>query len=336
MKHISQNQVSSVSFALSTFLHITVMVMIFLSLVPLKNVQKFLEKKAPQNLVPGAAQAPTISAPVILYSGPIDTPHTAPLIQAPQNTASASQQQSRSTSQTQPLKKETVTPQPESAKPDQESDTKNNSQSSSGSLAHALAQDIKKAHEKISTKKADAPTILSEPKKIADAFSLPDKPFSTTHKQSKSSSSSDKNDSVRKRSLTLADLFKNMPHTLDQLSKETASSKDGKELVVVQGDMKYYSFLKEFLTHINQVFAFHGGPQKMDNWARAGLLKHQAGLSVTINKQGKVIGTQMLNSSGHTAADTLLLEAINLASPFAPVPHHFGHETVRVELISVI
>jgi hypothetical protein len=123
-----------------------------------------------------------------------------------------------------------------------------------------------------------------------------------------------------------------MPHTLKQIASE---GKDGEELVIVQGDMKYYSFLKQFLKHINEVFTFHGGPQKLIALAQSGSIKQSAGISVIINKKGAVIDKKLVKTTGCPQADLLLLNAIESASPFPPVPHHFGHEQVRVELISI-
>ncbi|MFS8506652.1 MAG: TonB C-terminal domain-containing protein [Candidatus Babeliales bacterium] len=100
--------------------------------------------------------------------------------------------------------------------------------------------------------------------------------------------------------------------------------------------MKYYSFFNQFLTHINQVFAFHGGPEKFSSYIQSGKQLKNAALFVIIDQQGKVLSRSITSSSGYAPADALILQAVDQASPFPPVPQHFNHKTVRIELISMI
>ena len=143
---------------------------------------------------------------------------------------------------------------------------------------------------------------------------------------------------LRRYKLTLADLFKKMPHhlTAEQITTGTEKGSGKQTLVISQGDMKYYSFLQKFVTHINQVFSFHGGPDKARVWAKKGLIKKNTGISIVIDKAGKVINVILTYSSGYKPFDELSIDTVKQASPFPPVPDYFNHEKVRIELSSYL
>ena len=140
--------------------------------------------------------------------------------------------------------------------------------------------------------------------------------------------------SLQKRALTLEDLFRTLPHLTQE---RTEQGIDGKEtLIITQGDMKYYSFLKDFIQHMNNTFNFDNGPQKMEEWMRKKLLVRNTALSIVIDKKGAVQSVKVTASSGFEPFDKLAVATVYKASPFAPVPDHFKQDLVRVELTSTL
>lgn len=266
---------STICVAFALLVHVVVLCSLFFSFFPLTQKQDSLNKFSPT--INPHPSTPTLSAPIVLYSGTVTQPTQAETPQFSKQLTSFPQESGTSTTQN------TI---PEEEKP-------------------------------------TAP--IAEPTKAPTLFEAAEKPF----KQSKETDTGQ----VRRRQLTLADLFKGMPHMMKKIAEGV---QDSQELVIVQGDMKHYSFLKKFVTHINQVFAFQGGPEKMLNWAQNGSIKQRAGISVTIDRKGNVLSSRLMRSCGHTQADELLLNAINAASPFPPVPAHIAQKTVRVELVSIV
>jgi len=343
MNHFEKKQDTKVYLGLSAFLHTVVMSFVFFSFIQLSDPKKTTPQilpAAPQK----AVQAPALSAPVILYSGPVNTPQppTLPATAQGSTTQKPSKKQVPKITKKSPQEFTKDAPSTSGAKTEsQEKQSQKTLAHKPGALARAIAKDLK---AQLATQK-QSPTMLSKDdleflKPLSDTPHEPEESpkdqqisnlFDASPKAFDDKDTAQESD-LRKRQLTLADLFKDMPHTLKQITSE---GKEGEELVIVQGDMKYYSFLKQFLNHINEVFAFHGGPQKLFALVQSGRVKQSAGLSVIIDKQGKVINKKLMKTTGCSQADGLLLDAIESASPFPPVPHHFGHEQVRVELISV-
>lgn len=309
--------------ALSILIHVLFLCSIFLSFITLQKKKKELPEKP---LQPALNQhLPTsIAAPVILYSGPIGMP------------------QHKLLPQTHPS--QTAITQTEQATADKQGQKDSEKESAPKKENTAKAKRVLRATYhgplKLDSSSLSAPTTLEtikhektkEEVAIKTDSEIPELFQAAQPNGSEKEETADSGE-IRKRRLELADLFKTMPHLMKKL---TESSEPGEQLVVVQGDMKYYSFLKTFLQHINQVFAFHGGPEKLLTMAKAGHLKKNAGLSVVINQQGHVLSKKITHSSGHQPADSLILDAIEQANPFPPVPKHFNHKTVRVELISMV
>lgn len=140
------------------------------------------------------------------------------------------------------------------------------------------------------------------------------------------------NGDLRSKKLTLADLFKSL---LPPQEKSDNVTTDGM-LIISQGDMKYYSFLQKFITHINQVFAFHGGPAQVRNWLQKGFLQKNTALSIIIDKKGSVLDVDITQSSGYIPFDELSIKTVHQASPFPPIPDRIGHDKVRVDLSSYL
>lgn len=85
---------------------------------------------------------------------------------------------------------------------------------------------------------------------------------------------------------------------------------------------------------MNQVFAFNNGPETLQKWAQEGLIKKNVGISIIIDRKGKVLETIFLSPSGYQPFDELTLKTVQAASPFPPVPELFKEKTVRVNLTS--
>ncbi len=192
------------------------------------------------------------------------------------------------------------------------------------------SKDTENTHEELA--RSEKNSIASEIPTLG-LFSA--QPAQHTKKSEKTAYSDQKSGDVRKRRLTLADLFTTMPHTNPEGSSQEGNGTAGNQLVITQGDIRHYSFLQKFIGHINDSFTFYGGPKKLSAWAQKGAIKRNAGLAVSIDRKGNVLKIELLNSSGHPEVDAILLEGIKIASPFPPVPENITHEKVRVELISV-
>lgn len=180
-----------------------------------------------------------------------------------------------------------------------------------------------------------AANTLSESSSTASIFFLKEETEKSEQPAQESLPSEAKSTSaLQKRALTLADLFRTLPHLTGE---RTEQGVDGKEtLIITQGDMKYYSFLKDFIQHMNNTFNFDDGPQKMEEWMRKKLLIRNTALSIVIDKQGAVQSVKVTASSGFEPFDELAVATVYKASPFAPVPDHFKQDMVRVELTSTL
>ena len=198
----------------------------------------------------------------------------------------------------------------------------------------AATHSVKHPSEKNGVKKSSSPKT-SEPKKTSKTnynelhgSITQAKKDSETHHEKKTSLINEQ-ESIATKKLSLHDLFKTLPH------KEFRGTSD-QEVVMVQGDMKHYTYLKAFIKHINDVFKFHGGDKQMIQWAQKGFIKSHAGMSVAVNKKGEVTGYLITRSTGLPAADELLGKTIEQSSPFPPLPEHYTQKSARIELISAL
>jgi TonB family protein len=217
-------------------------------------------------------------------------------------------------------------------KPDNQNKLEKQQEAPKAETAHQIIashsdQKLPEKQEESKIEKQQSPTTITTD--LATGF------FKVSEKNSETVKKLDnaQEGAVRRRQLELADLFKTMPH---YNTTEGNGSGNTKQLVVVQGDIKYYSFFNQFLTHINQVFAFHHGPEKIARYAQTAKGLKNAGLTVVIDQHGKVLSKSITSSSGYEPADALILQAVDQASPFPPVPQHFNHQTVRIELITML
>jgi TonB family protein len=53
----------------------------------------------------------------------------------------------------------------------------------------------------------------------------------------------------------------------------------------------------------------------------------EAVIEFTLDKQGNIIKSELLHSTGYREIDTMIMKNTNLASPFPPLPHHFETPT---------
>ena len=138
--------------------------------------------------------------------------------------------------------------------------------------------------------------------------------------------------SMRKRKLTLADLFKSIPVTHEKNNPGEGTGDN--QLIVVQGDVRYYTLWSNFLTHANQVANFHGILKQLRIWHAEGKIKRITTMSVTIDRKGNLIEYRMTQSSGYQAADDLLIKGIKLAAPFPPIPASIAHDSIRYDIFA--
>lgn len=289
----------SLPIIVSLIIHFFVIGAIFISLVPQDTVT-FIKKKIKETttIIPANTTEPTpLPAPVVLYYA---NGHKSSVLSPAQTKSNPS--------------------------------LKNLPPESLQKLEGKKEETIEKAKQKSIEKKEKneqkkSPTVISSVSETG-FFKATENPSNLTQKQETTTENQ-----IRSRQLELADLFKSMPH-YPQTEGHSNGTTD--QLLVVQGDMKYYSFFNQFLNHINQVFAFHGGPEKLSGYIQSGKRLKNAGLFVIIDQQGKVLSRSITSSSGYAPADALILQVVDLASPFPPVPQHFNHKTVRIELISMI
>lgn len=147
----------------------------------------------------------------------------------------------------------------------------------------------------------------------------------------------DTSDGMRRRKLTLADLFKNLPNTyLPSSSSESHQEGDGDRApaVIVQGDIRYHSFISAVVEHINATSIHNNGPSIIRGLLAQGDIKQNLQMSITLEKSGKVLDARVLVSSGCHALDTFWIKTAFESSPFAPLPTHFKRDMVRVELVT--
>jgi len=299
---------TGVGFGASLFFHIILLLILFL-MIASPDARKLLEPASRQS-------ATSIAAPVVLYSGPPPQPHKTvsarPGSKGGVGTPGTPGAKVPTAQKQPPLKTMPKTmplpPKPQGVQSPAQKEPKKETPT--------------KAKEKTPfLEKTEAPSMFKAVEQTAPA-------------DGQKKQAADKEE-LRRHKLTLADLFQTMPHLM-QAANQAAQAGDGDTLVISQGDMKYYTFLTKFITHINDVFAFHGGPQKISQWMQQGYIKKNTSMSVVTDKKGNVLEVRLTGSSGYAPFDELSMETVRQASPFPPVPDYLNHEKVRVELMSYI
>lgn len=150
------------------------------------------------------------------------------------------------------------------------------------------------------------------------------------------SSSSTTSDGTRKRKLTLSDLFKDLGSTpLHNVlyQSDQGQQGEGAPALIVQGDIRYHSFINALLEHINSTFIHRNGREFINAAAQAGKFKKQLlSFTLTLAKNGKVLDARIAPSSGSPEVDKFFIDTAYEASPFAPLPNHFKRDVVKIEL----
>lgn len=153
------------------------------------------------------------------------------------------------------------------------------------------------------------------------------------------SSDYESSDGTRKRKLRLADLFKDLSYRPTNTQTVSSNEKDGLPTegapsVIVQGDIRYHSFIQAILEHINITSIFRNGHAVIIHLIRSGEVKRNLKMNLTLAKNGNVLDASILTSSGCKELDEFWCQTAQAASPFAPLPDHFKREMVRVELVT--
>ena len=158
-----------------------------------------------------------------------------------------------------------------------------------------------------------------------------------------------KEEQKKEQAFTLADLFKNIPNS-SVFAPDTAKSLAtynprgdssligdgyGSDIVITEGDMRYYSVWKKFLHHINETAQYNQIRHKQDStqWRQKGLIKNPSIMSVTVAKNGTCLAVTVLHSSGCTPFDTFNVQTAWSASPYPPLPESMGKEQARFEIM---
>ncbi len=139
--------------------------------------------------------------------------------------------------------------------------------------------------------------------------------------------------SGRKRRLTLADVFKQLPTLYSPTGhghpRGVENGVDtGDVLIIAQTDFRFYGFFTNILAHLNNAFAFHR--QEMDPaWNFAKNLR----VDVIVDKKGYVQDVIIAQSSGLQSLDHFIKKVTLAASPLPPVPASLSQKTFRLKLI---
>lgn len=318
MKNVINNHFfsdnSTVSVSAALLIHAVLLSALFIKFIT-------LEQERQKEQIQKQKMAQPIAAPVLLYATPAINPAPTKKIATPQKVTSPSIPS---------FSKKELQEAAQQAK-EEMNDKSLHSTKNDILKKDTLAKQIKKEIVKqkpIQETKKQATNLISIPKEPTQKEKEAFKKISEAKTETDS-------DEVRKRKLTLADLFKTMPHAMEEVQKH-ATEGGSDQLVIAQGDIRYYSFLKKFITHMNQVFAFRDGPNILQKWAGEGLIKKNVGISIVIDKKGNVLEIIFLSSSGYTPFDELTKKTVQEASPFPPAPEQFKEKTFRVELTSAL
>ncbi len=175
------------------------------------------------------------------------------------------------------------------------------------------------------------------PTLYASASSLPlEEQIATTLAVEQQQTPSDKH-SLRKKKLTLADVFQKLPHHLVAHTDNTGHGhplgsdqgiNTGDTLIIAQTDFRFYSFFSHVLKHLNGTFQFHKDHVKAE-W----ITNHNLHIDIIIDKKGYIQNCIIVQSSGNKELDEFLKKITYESSPLPPVPSNLIHKTFRLKLI---
>ncbi len=170
-----------------------------------------------------------------------------------------------------------------------------------------------------------------------------------THKNSQKNSgdvTQSSTPNTKKNSLSLAQLFKNARQDLHNLTMQGAISAkkagtetgsddgSGHQVVIKEGDMKYYTLWAKFLNHLNQAARFNrrGKERLIQEWVATEQIRYVFQCGITVDLQGKVIDVEINHSSGSKKFDDFCLSDIYSAVPYPPLPPSIGKTSARFEV----
>jgi TonB family protein len=88
--------------------------------------------------------------------------------------------------------------------------------------------------------------------------------------------------------------------------------------------------LKKYYDEFSERFLLEGnkfrGPHTSGKYGNGRIL-------VTVGLDGSVLGTRMLQSTGHTELDNYVMDIVKHCSPFSPIPKEVAVEAHRLEII---
>ncbi len=164
-------------------------------------------------------------------------------------------------------------------------------------------------------------------------FLIPQKPMPQQTQESISDAQHLSDNSGRKRRLTLADVFKQLPTLYSPTGhghpRGVENGVDtGDALIIAQTDFRFYGFFTNVLAHLNNTLAFHR--QEMDpSWNFSKMIH----VDVIVDKKGYVQEVLITQSSGVQSLDHFIKKITHAASPLPPVPASLSHKTFRLKLI---
>lgn len=143
---------------------------------------------------------------------------------------------------------------------------------------------------------------------------------------------------MRKKQPTLADIFNHARKTFatsqPQTNLEVPGDGAGQELVIRQGDIKYYSLWSTFLQHINNAVSFDVVKRSIPlrQWVMEKRISQNLLFQVTINKKGETQDVTIIRSSGYAPLDEFYVGIAWSASSFPPLPNHLEKDLTTFEI----
>lgn len=129
------------------------------------------------------------------------------------------------------------------------------------------------------------------------------------------------------RQLTLADLAQGFLESLHHEGDDDFKRDGDTTLRPDLSDLKYQSYVKKLLWYMQHEWKANQSKLKVHPEQNLVLC-----LMVTIAKDGSITGIHIAKSSGSTELDTYLINGINKASPYPPLPDHFKKDSFDLPL----
>jgi protein TonB len=114
----------------------------------------------------------------------------------------------------------------------------------------------------------------------------------------------------------------------EEIDKQMARYKAGPKLKFISSNVKepeYLEYMEHWTRHIEEV-----GNEHYPDEAKRLKLHGNVVLSVAIGRNGELLGSVIVNSSGSEILDNAAIEITKLASPFPPIPSFEGVEILHI------